>query len=102
MNIHAYYKLYSLYKVELLDLTVCIPVNEEKFQSHSVTLTLVRQCRISNLSELLSYTTIYSNFTFVDQLLFELLCENTHTYTDLRVLNSCVLQKTIINREKSY
>ena len=30
-------------KVELWDLTVCIAVNGEKFQSHGVTLTLVRQ-----------------------------------------------------------
>ena len=31
-------------KAEILDLTVCIVVNGEKFQSHAVTLTLIRQC----------------------------------------------------------
>ena len=39
-------------KVELWDLIVCIVVNGEKFQSRAVTLTLVRRCPISNLSEI--------------------------------------------------
>ena len=38
-------------KVELWDLTVCIAVNGKKFRSHTVSLTLVRQFPISNLSE---------------------------------------------------
>ena len=68
-------------KVELWDLTVCIAVNGEKFQSRAVTLTLVWQCPISNLPEILSYTTMYSNFMLLDRLLFELLCKNTETHT---------------------
>ena len=53
-------------KAEILDLTVCIVVNGEKFQSHAVTLTLIGQCPMSNSSELFSYATIYSNFKFLD------------------------------------
>ena len=52
-------------KVELWYLTVCIAVNGEKFRSGTV--TLVRQCPISNLSEIFSYTTMCSNFMFLDQ-----------------------------------
>ena len=48
-------------KVEVWDLTVCIVVNGEKVQSCTVTLTLVQHCPISNLSEILSYTTIMKN-----------------------------------------
>ena len=51
-------------KVRLWELKVCIAVNGEKFQSHTVTLTLVRQCPISNLSELISYATNYNVFRF--------------------------------------
>ena len=77
-------------KVQLWDLTVCIVVNGEKIRSRSVTLTLVRQCPISNLSQIFSYATMYSNFMFLDQLRFELSCKNTetgkhthtHTHTD--------------------
>ena len=74
-------------KVKLWDLTVCIAVNGEKFQSHTVTLTFVRQCPISYLSKIFhNYTTMYSNFMFLDQLLFKLSCKththgNTHTHT---------------------
>ena len=39
-------------KAEIKDLTVCIVVNGEKFQSHDVTLTLIRQRPMSNSSEL--------------------------------------------------
>ena len=66
-------------KVELLDLTVCIAVNGEKFQIQAATLILARQCPISNLSELFSYTTTYLNFMFLDQFLFDLSCKNTET-----------------------
>ena len=68
-------------KVELWDLTVCIAVNGEKIQSRAVTLTLVRQSPVSNMSEIFSYTTMYSNFMLLDLLLFELPCKNTHTHT---------------------
>ena len=77
-------------KVELMDLIVCIAVNGEKFQSCTVTLTLVPQCPIWNLSKIFSYTciTMCSNFMFIDQLLFELSCKHqnhtharTHTHT---------------------
>ena len=69
-------------EIELQVLTVCIGVNGEKIQSHTVTLTLVGQCPISNLSELFSYTTMYLNFMFLNQCLFELSCKNPdgHTY----------------------
>ena len=67
-------------KVELWDLIVCIMGPDgEKFQSHTMTLTLVRQCPISNLYEIFSYAMMYSNFMFIDQLLFELSCKNTET-----------------------
>ena len=61
------------------NLIVCIAVTGEKFQSRAMTLTLVRQCPISNLSEIFSYTTMYLNFMFIDRLLFELSCKNTET-----------------------
>ena len=38
------------------------------------TVTLIRQCPISNLSKLLSYTMMYSNFMFL----------NSHTLTSIR------------------
>ena len=66
-------------KVELWDLIVCIVVNGETFQSRAMTLTLIQQCPISNLSEIFSYTTMYSNFMFIDRLLFELSCKNKET-----------------------
>ena len=69
-------------KVELWDLIVCIAVNGEKFQSRAMTLTLVWQCLISNLSEIFAYTMMYSNFMFIDRLLFELSCKNPETHTD--------------------
>ena len=68
-------------KVELWDLTVCIAVNGEKIQSHAVTLTLVRQCPISNFSEIFSYTTMCSNFMFLDRLLLSYRAK-THTHTN--------------------
>ena len=83
MNIHASYKLPSFYKVELWDLTVCIAVNREIIQSRAVTLALVQQCPISNLSKIFSYTTMCSNFMFLDRLLFELSCKITHTHTQM-------------------
>ena len=69
----------------------CIAANGEKFQSRAMTLTLVQQCPISNLSEIFSYTVKCSDFMFLDrfmlldQLLFELLvsCKkyrNTETW----------------------
>ena len=56
--------LLSCAKAEIKDLTVCILVNGEKFQSHAVTLTLIGQCPMSNSSKLLSYATICSSFKF--------------------------------------
>ena len=76
-------------KVKLWDLTVCIAVNGDKFQSRAVTLTLVRQSRTSNLSEIFSYTTMYSNFMLLDRLLFEL--SYTHTHTQLRDYNKVTI-----------
>ena len=90
--------------VELYDLIVFIVVNEERFQSPTVTLTLIRQCPLSNMSEIFAYTTTYSNFRFLDWLLFELSCKHTHTHTHgctnthrlWWVLYSCVLQNPTI------
>ena len=67
----------SCTKVELWDLTVCIAVNREKFQSRAVTLTLAWQRPKSNLSEIFSYTTMYSNFMFLDRLSYG--AKNTET-----------------------
>ena len=71
-------------KVKLWDLTVCIVVNGEKIQRCTVTLTLVRQCIISNLSEIFLYTTMCftSNFMFLGQFRFEISSKkNTETHT---------------------
>ena len=63
-------------------------VNGEKFQSNAVTLTLIRQCPMSNSSELFSYTTKCSSFKSIEPLFFELSCTqtdrqtDTHTHTD--------------------
>ena len=70
-------------KVELWDLTVCFVINGKKFQIPAVTWTVVTQCSISNLSEIFLYTTMYLNFMFLDHLVFELLCKNTHTKTHI-------------------
>ena len=58
-------------------------------------LILIGQCSLSKLSELFSYTTMYSNFMFIDRLLFEL---QTHTHTHRGIqgfrggaLGGCVL-----------
>ena len=78
---HAKYQLpIACTKVELWDLTVCIAVDGVKSQSCAVTLTLVRQCPISDLAKLFSCTTTYLNFMFLDQFLFELSCKNTHKH----------------------
>ena len=75
-------------KVELWDLIVCIAVKGEKFQSHAMTFTFVRQCPILDLSEIFSYTTLYSNFMFIDQLHFELSCKNMETQKHAQTLTS--------------
>ena len=66
---------------KIWDLTFCIVVNGEKFQSHAVTLTLIGQCPMSNLSELFSYTTICSSFKSIEPLFFELSCTQTDRQT---------------------
>ena len=48
-----------------------------KFQSHAVTLTLIRQCPMLNSSELFTYTTICSSFKWIGLLFFESLCTVT-------------------------
>ena len=45
-----------------------------------MTLILIQQCPISNLSELFSYTT-FSNCLLIDQLPFRVIAKNTHTHT---------------------
>ena len=71
-------------KVELWGLAVYIAINGKTFRSCVVTLTLVRHCSISNLSELFFYTIMYLNFMFLDQFLFELSCEYTYRNTETR------------------
>ena len=66
-------------KIELWDLTICAVVNGEKFLNHAMAFYL--GLTISKLSELFSYTTMYLNFTFLDQLLFELSCKKNHMET---------------------
>ena len=61
--------------------TCIIAVNGEKFQSHAVTLTLIPQCSIKTVHILFSHATNYLSFMFLDRLLFELLCVNTHKQT---------------------
>ena len=51
----------------------------EKIQSHAVTLTLIRQCPMSNSSEEFPYPIIYLNFKILDRLFFELSCLHTQT-----------------------
>ena len=60
---------------------VCIVVNGEKCQSHAVTMTLIRQCQMSNSAELFPYITICSSFN--SPIIFELLCTQTHTDTHI-------------------
>ena len=81
-------------KVELRDLTFCIAVNGEKFQSCAVTFTLIRPCPISHLFELFSYTTMYLNFMFLNQFLFKLWCKK-HTYMETQIW---MHTKTIVAR----
>ena len=68
-------------KAEIKNLTVCIVVNGEKFQSHAVTLTLIGQCPMSNSSESFSYTTTWSSFKWIKPLLFELSSTQSHRHT---------------------
>ena len=42
----------------------------KNFEAPPVTLTLIRQCPISNLSEIVLYTTTDSNFMFLGSLIF--------------------------------
>ena len=83
-------------------------LNGEKFQSRAVTLALVQQCSISNLSEIFSYTTMYSNFMLLDRLLFELSCKNmeththTHTYTDSEEYSIVAFCKNVLQKRNYY
>ena len=66
---------------ELWDLTVCIVVNGEKFQSHHYldlgpTMPTIELVRVI-------FIYYYLNFNFLDQFLFELSCKtHTETHTD--------------------
>ena len=66
-------------------MTVCIVVNGEKFLCHAVTLTLIGQCPMSNLSELFSYTTICSSFKWIEPLFLSYrVHRQTHSKTHRR------------------
>ena len=71
-------------KVDLWDLKICTAVNGEKLL-RAVTLTLVRQCPILNLSELFSFTTMYLNFMFLDRFSSSYHTKNTHTHTHTHI-----------------
>ena len=60
-------------------MTVCIVVNGEKFQSHAVTLTLIGQCPMSNLSELFH---IQQYVQVSNGLNHYFLCYRVHRHTD--------------------
>ena len=65
---------------------ICIVINGEKSQSHTVILTLIGQCPISNSSELFSYTKKYSCFKLIGLLFCELSCtQHTHADTQPRI-----------------
>ena len=71
-------------------MTVCIVVNEEKFQSHAVALTLIGQCPMSNSSELFSYTTICSSLKWIEPFFFSYrvhrqIGRHTHRHTDTQM-----------------
>ena len=74
------HNLLTCAKAEIKDLTVCIVVNGEKFQSHAVTLTLIGQCPMSNSSKLfhiLQYVQVSSGLNHY----FLSYCVHTHTDT---------------------
>ena len=72
-------------------------VNGEKYPSHAVTLTLIT---VLKLTELFSYTTIYSNFKFLDQLFLSYHAyRHTDTQTDAQLYRYTDTQKN--NNEKS-
>ena len=96
-------------KVELQEMIVCIVVNGEKIQSPTMTLTLIRQCPSSNLSEIFSCTIMSSNFMFLDRVLFELSCTNvlnkfqhTHTHRDIQGFRGGALGGCFFIREESF
>ena len=60
-------------KVEI----ICNALNRENFEVPQMTLILIQQCPILNLSELLSYTTMYSSLT-----IFFVLSYGAKTQTD--------------------
>ena len=70
-------------KVELWDLTVCIAINSEKFQSRTVTLTLVPTMPNIELVRVIFifYNVMCLYFTLLGRFLFELSCKNTETHT---------------------
>ena len=70
--------------VELQDLTVCVAVNGENTTGFAVTLNLIEQCSIYNLSKLLSYATNIFNFIFLDRQLFSHHATRTHAHTVLK------------------
>ena len=79
INRHTNHNYLTCAKAEIQDLTVCIVVNEK---NRAVTLTLIRQCSMSNSSELFSYTTTCSSFKWIKALFSELLCTKADRHTD--------------------
>ena len=84
MNTHTFnHNFQSSGKAEIQDLTVCIVINGEKFRSATVNLTMVQQCRISNLSKIFSFTTMHSSFSFLHQLFFSYRAKHRRTGSEL-------------------
>ena len=84
LNIHFLCHMISV-KHLLLYLTVCIVVKGKFFQSHAVSLTLVRSCPVLNSSEIFSRTMLRTNFMILGQNVLKLSCLQTdrdmHTLT---------------------
>ena len=73
---------YSMVHVQGLTITELEKRFLEKFQDRTVTMTLVQQCYYRTCPSYfhILQSTMYLNFRFQDQFLFELLCKNTHTH----------------------
>ena len=80
--INRHHNFLTCAKAEIWALTVCIVVNGEKFQSHAVTLTLIVQCPMSNLSELFSYSSGQLNHYFFSYRVHRQTHRHTHRQTD--------------------
>ena len=77
MQTYSYLAIIQLYMFVKYVCQVCI------FQSHTMTLTLIRQCPVLNSYKLFSYATICTSFKWIEPLFFALSCTKTQTHTQL-------------------